>query len=297
MTPRRTFVAGLAGLAFAPFACPAGSRAETTESSGSPMTAAARHIADAVAAIVGAQLVTRIVWRPPSRFPGFAPLAYYVGLSDPQYPDQMVIWLNPDHPELVSPRQSYVGDDTPLIVELLLASVDLRPGDIPKIGLRELDPSKRRAAAVELAGRVTVVAQFTPYPAVDDTEFARRGFAFAVIRQMTPGIGGVAAVRRPTVRMPAFDPLAYYAGRVADPDAPPGWGVILLVPESFTTTDGYAAYVRAFVLATADLQPAPSPVKRAYDAAFAEDAASHSGEARHTFAAPYVAQVQALYSR
>jgi len=290
-------LAALAGAVLAPSLVRAPSRAESTESSGSLMTPEARRIAGAVEAIVAAQLVTRIVRRLPSHFPAFAELAYYVGRNDPDYPDQMVIWLNPDHPELVSPRTSHLGDDTPLLVELLLASVDLRRAGVPTSGLRDLEPSKRRAAAVALAGRVTVVAQFTAYPAVDDGEFDRRRFAFAVLRQMTPGIGGVAVVRRSAAQMPAAEPLASYLGRVAERDVPPGVGIIAVVPGALTTTDGDAAYVQAFVLATADLQPATSSVKIAYDAAAAEDAANHSGEARHDFAAPYVAQVQALSSR
>ncbi len=297
MMRRRIFLATLAGVAFAPPAGLVASRAETTESSGSPMTAQARRISRAVDAIVAAQLVTRIVRRAPARFPAFVAEAYYVGRTDPEYPDQAVIWINPDHPELVSPRHGHLGDDTPLLVELLLASADLHLANAPDVGLRALDPVKRRAAAVDLAGQVTVVAQFTAYPAVDEGEFAARAFAFAVIRHMTRGIDGVAALPQSQAQMAASGGLAFYAGRIREPGVPAGWGVVFSVPVQYSWGDGGASYVRAFVLATADRQPPGSSVKIAYDAAAAEDAANHSGEARNDFAAPYVAQVQALSSR
>jgi hypothetical protein len=253
-----------------------------------------------VATIVATHQVVRTVWRPPGLFQEAAPIACYVGRGDGTYPNEPVIWLNPDHPELVSPRRSRLTDEIPLFTELLLASVDVPMRGAPQLGLAELPPDRRRLAATTLAGRAAVVAKFSPYEQVDDVEFAHRAFAFAVLRQLTPQIGGVAPFSAPE-KLPASEASAVYAGIDADARAPRGWGVI------YTDLDrmrrdraGYESWVRAFVLATADRQPSGSDVKRAYAAALAADTAATSGDrwaARRAFAAPYVAQVAALFGR
>jgi hypothetical protein len=302
MVARRTFVAAAAAL----FAAGSASRAlafvETQPSAdGRTPQGQARTTLETVAVIAATHLAVRTVWRPPSLFPEIAPVAYYVGRGgDSRYPGEPVVWLNPDHPELISPRTSRLTDEIPLFTELLLASVDVRASGLPSLGLENLDAVKRRAAATTLASNAAVIAKYSPYTQVDDAEFARRAFAFAVLRQLTPDIGGVAPIVVPAAAMPREEPLAAYVGRYADARAPHGWGVIHITGTSvLESPGGYEAWVRAFVLATADLQPAESAVKRAYEAARAQDEASQGDHyaARRAFAAPYVTQVAAFFGR
>lgn len=300
MVSRRAFVAGTAALLAAGRSSAAPAFVETT-TSGQPHTPAdqARTTLETVAVIAATHIAVRTVWRPPSQFPDIAPIAYYTGRGAEPDPDRPVIWLNPDHPELISPRVSRLTDEIPLLTELLLASVDVRAKGLPSLGLEQLEPAKRRAAATTLASNAAVIAKYSPYPTVSDAEFARRAFAFAVLRQLTPGIGGVAPIVAASA-MPPDEPYAVYLGRGADARAPHGWGVIHIVsPAIVETARGYEAWVRAFVLATADEQPADSAVKRAYDAARAQDEAAHGDRyaARRAFAAPYVTQVAALFGR
>jgi hypothetical protein len=295
---RKSFMGGAAALAAC--ACAIGARtasAENGTASGTQTTDDAQTMLVAVAAITAAQRAVKLVWRPPSLFPPDAPVAAYVGLGgDGMYPNDRVIWMNPDHPELISPRLSHVNDDVPLMTELLLASVDVPAAAAPALGLGALHGTGRREAAFGLATRLAVVAQFSPFERVDDAEFARRTFAFAVLRQMTPGIGGVATLTVAVMQMPPTEPLVAYAGRDIDPRAPRGWGVIYMTSASPTKTPpGYDAWVRAFVLATADREPLDSEIKRAYDDARRRDDEAGGGEAnRRAFAEPYVRQVAAL---
>jgi hypothetical protein len=299
MLGRRAFIAATsaAAAAFAP--SPARPFVQTSPGAG-PQSDEGRAVLAAVSVIAAMQQVVRTVWRPPDLFPPFAPIAYYVGRGDAHSPNDRVIWFNPDHPELVSPRISRLTDDVPYFTELLVASTDA-PGKktgAPSLGLERLAGAELRDAAAALADRVAVVTKYTPFVAVDDAEFARRAFAFAVLKQMTPQIGGV-AVLADTSELPA-DEAAVYAGRDVDRRAPPGWGVIYAnLARTSVDQPGYESWVRAFVLATADRQPPASDVKRAYDAAVASDAASSSGRwtARRAFAAPYVTQVAALFSK
>jgi hypothetical protein len=298
MLPRRAFVAGAAALAVAGPRAAANAFVETAPGGGARSSEQqARTILDAVAAITATQLVVRTVWRAPAPFPPLAPIAYYVARGhDPDYPDEPVIWLNVDHPELKSPRAARLTDEIPLLTELLLAAADVRPRRAPSLGLEDLDSIKRRSTAVTLAGKVAVVAKYSPYATVSEAEFARLAFPYAVLRQMTPGIEGVARIVTRASDMPREEPYAAYAGRDADPRAPRGWGAVYVIaPGVFDSAPGKQALVRAFVLATADAQPSDSAVKRAYQSARAEDAA-HGDRwvARRAFAAPYVTQVAAL---
>jgi hypothetical protein len=298
MLPRRAFVAGAAALAGAGWSSAARAFVDTT-AGGAPRTSAeqARTILDAVTVITATQLVVRTVWRAPSPFPPLAPIACYVARGhDPDYPDDPVIWLNVDHPELKSPRAARLTDEIPLLTELLLASADIRPRGTPSLGLESLDSIKRRSTATTLAGKVAVVAKYSPYATVSEAEFARLAFPYAVLRQMTPGIDGVARVFTRASDMPRDEPYAAYVGRDGDPRAPRGWvAVHVIAPGSFDSAAGKQALVRAFVLATADVQAPESTIKRAYQAARAEDAAhGDRWTARHAFAAPYVTQVTAL---
>ena len=297
MLSRRAF----AGTALAFVAAPSARRAsalETPPLGPSPISDDGRTTLEIVTVIVAAQAVVRTAWRPPQLFPQIAPIAYYVGHGDETYPNDPVIWLNPDHPELVSPRISVLTDEIPLFTELLLAAADLHVKGMPSLGLEPLEAGRRRLAAASLAGRAAVVAKFSSFEKVDDAEFAHRAFAFAVLRQMTPHIGGVAPFPA-TTQLPPGE-AAVYAGRNADARAPRGWGVIYADFDRMARDrGGYESWVRAFVLATADRQPPESDVKRAYETARAKDEAS-SGDhwsARRAFAAPYVAQVAALFGR
>ena len=294
MLPRRAFVAGAAALATAGFTAarrPSAAHAFVDTMTGAPARTPAeqaRATLDAVAVISATQLAVRTVWRAPEPFPPLAPVAYYVARGrDPDYPNDPVIWLNVDHPELKSPRISRLTDEIPLLTELLLASVDVRPRGVPSLGLERLEPEKRRTTAAALAGKVAVVAKYSPYVPVTDAEFARLAFPYAVLRQMTPGIAGVTRVLMRTSEMPREEPYAVYAGR----------GIVHVVaPGVFDSRSGKDALVRAFVLATADLQAPDSTVKRAYESARAQDDTARDDRwaARRAFAAPYVAQVTTL---
>ena len=301
MVPRRAFIAGAAAVAAAGQPVLARALVDTTTSAKPRPTEKARTTLETVAVIAATQLTVRTVWRPPSVFPAATPIARYVGVGgDPHYPNEPVIWLNPDHPELISPRVSRLTDEIPLFTELLLASADVHATGLPSLGLEELDPAKRRAAAAALAANAAVVAKYSPFPVVDDTEFARRAFAFAVLRQLTPGIGGVAPIVTPASAMPSEEPYAAYVGRAVDGSVPRGWGIIHIVSPAVTeTAQGYDAWVRAFVLATADQQPAESPQKRAYDAARAHDEAAGGDRwaARRAFAAPYATLVASFFGK
>jgi hypothetical protein len=289
MLPRRAFVAGAAALTGAGWSSAARAFVDTATGGGAPRSSVeqARAILDAVTVITATELAVRTVWRAPASFPPLAPIACYVARGhDPDYPDDPVIWLNVDHPELKSPRAARLTDEIPLLTELLLASADVRPRGTPSLGLESLDSIKRRSTASMLAGKVAVVARYSPYATVSEAEFARLAFPYAVLRQMTPGIEGVARVITRASDMPREDPYAAYVGRGA---------VHVVTPGAFDSAAGKQALVRAYVFATADAQPAESAVKRAYQAARAEDAAhGDHWAARHAFAAPYVAQVTAL---
>ncbi|HEV3087083.1 MAG TPA: hypothetical protein VGX96_07620 [Candidatus Elarobacter sp.] len=301
MPARRAFLAAASAL-FAAGSARAALAFVESPASGEPRAPRGQTLTlQTVEVIAATHARVRTAWRPPALFPDVAPVAYYAGRGgDKRYPDEPVIWLNPDHPELISPRTSRLTDEIPLFTELLLASVDVRGSGQPSLGLENLDPAKRRASATTLASNAAVVAKYSPYTKVDDAEFARRAFAFAVLRQMTPEIGGVAPMLVAASMMPPEEPLAAYAGRDTDARAPRGWGVIHIGSPAVTESPrGYEAWVRAFVLATADRQPAESAVKRAYEAARAQDESARSDHyaARREFAAPYVTQVASFFGR
>jgi len=295
MARRRAFVAGAAAVVLGAAVGPA--RAEET-TLGSPHAPTAQATLDAVAAIQATRYHVVTVWRPPAAFPPSAPVAYYAGIGgDPNDPHRSAIWLNPDHPELISPRASRLTDEIPLLTEFLLAAADVRPTDAPSLGLEKLAPEQRRAAATKLASDVAVIARYTVYPAVDDATFAKRAFAFAVLRQMTPGIGGVATVPTPPAKMPWEEPYAAYMGRDADARTPRGWGTIHVAASGPGGPLATESLVRAYVLATAD-RLADGEVKSAYDAADMRDMVSSGRDrwaARRIFARPYVAQVEELF--
>ncbi|MDQ6943113.1 MAG: hypothetical protein M3169_11455 [Candidatus Eremiobacteraeota bacterium] len=298
MLPRRGFIAGGAALVATGLPRAAHAFVETIDG-GQAHSAAdqARTILDAVANISATELAVRTVWRAPAAFPPLAPIACYVARGhDTDYPNDAVIWLNVDHPELKSPRAARLTDEIPLLTELLLASVDVRPHRAPSLGLENLEPTKRRSVAATLAGKVAVVAKYSPYAAISEAEFARLAFPYAVLRQMTPGIDGVARIVTRAADMPREEQYAAYVGRDADSRAPHGWGAVhVIAPGVFDSAQGKEALARAYVLATADAQAPDNVFKRAYEAARALDAAhGDRWAARRAFAAPYVTQVTAL---
>ena len=297
MIGRRAFVASAVACIAA--VVPRAGSAETSADATNRYSTDGRLTLEAVDVLFATLPHVRIVWKAPAAFPAMMPIAYYAGRGgDPANPGDPAIWLNPDHPELVSPRLSRLTDEIPLFTELLIASVDVRARGTSSLGLDALPAERRRLAAVALAGRVAVVTRFTSYPAVDDAEFARRGFAFAVLRQLTPEIGGVETLAPPGA-LPATE-AAVYAGRDADRRAPHGWGVVYADPERVARDRaGFESWIRAFVLATADSQLGDSEVRAAYESARSRDA-SASGDrwaARRAFAAPYVNQVAALLGK
>lgn len=299
MVSRRTFIAATSTAVAALAPPPAYPYVDTSPGVG-PASDEGRAMLAVVSVIAAMTQVTRTVWRPPGLFPAFAPVAYYVGRGgDGHFPHDMVIWFNPDHPELVSPRISRLDDEVPYFTELLVASTDaaVTITGAPSLGLDRVATADRRQAAAALAARAAVVTKYTPFVPVDDAEFARRAFAFVVLKQMTPQIGGVAPFDDVS-KVPPGE-AAVYAGRDVDRRAPAGWGVIYADLNRVSIQPGFESWVRAFVLATADRQPPMSEVKGAYDAAAATDAAS-SGDrwaARRAFAAPYVRQVAALFGK
>ena len=191
MVGRRTFLTGAAALLAA--AVPrTGSAVETAADAASRKPADSRQTLDAVDVLFATLPRVRLVWKLPAAFPPLTPIAYYAGRGgDAANPEDPAIWLSADHPELVSPRRSRLTDEIPLFTELLLASVDVRARGTPPLGLDALPPDRRRLEAATLADRVAVITRFTSFPAVDDAEFARRAFAFAVLRQMTAELGAV----------------------------------------------------------------------------------------------------------
>jgi hypothetical protein len=300
MVSRRAFIAATSTAVVALAPSPARPFVETSPGAPGPPSDDGRAMLAVVSVIVAMQQVVRTVWQPPDLFPSFAPIAYYVGRGDVHFPNDRVIWFNPDHPELVSPRISRLADEVPFFTELLFASADgsIKITGVPSLGLERVSSAERREAAAALAARAAVVTKYTPFVAVDDAEFARRAFAFVVLKQMTPQIGGVAALADAS-KLPPGE-AAVYAGRDADRRAPVGWGVVYADFDRISIAQpGYESWLRAFVLATADRQPPASDVKRAYDAAAATDAVS-SGDrwaARRAFAAPYVVQVAGLFGK
>ena len=262
MVSRRGFVGSAAALMAA--AVPRAGGAVGTPDGPHRNSADGRLTLDAVEVLIATLPRVRIVWKPAPAFPPLIPIAYYAGRGgDAANPDQPAVWLNPDHPELVSPRRSRLTDEIPLSTELLLASVDVRPAGVPSLGLDQLAPERRRLEAASLAARVAVVARFTPYPAVDDAEFERRAFAFAVLRRMTLETGGLDQDR----------------GGHEGPEVEP--------------------WIQRFVLAAAAHAAAESEVRSAYEAARRQDEAAGADRwaARRAFAAPYVDQVRALLGK
>ena len=245
------------------------------------------------------------IWKPASAFPVWSPLALPKRLT-PEDGTTATVWINVDHRELMTPRTSHPEDDAPVIAAVIAGTLDL---NLPDQGWRhlaavlDLVPPPQRYGIVAELGKL-VVSRYNVHtaPSVSDAEFAREAFPFEVIRNMTPGVPGVDAEEVPAgTAMPKDAPLIAYVGRTdaRHPGAPVIWGDTARAPANFQNTPAFLdLYMRAYVLATADMQPAGTPEKRGYDEARAADERSGPGSyaARYAFAAPYLARVRALVS-
>jgi hypothetical protein len=247
------------------------------------------------------------LWQPPQAFPKFAPLAMYVPKGvDPAIPDAARLWIHVDHRELMTPRTSHPDDEDPVIAQTILAAGELNLPDLTWLKLATMfkvtTPSERTFIATKITPLVReAFTPAPPTPRVSDAEFAAEAFPFEVVRLMTPGLPGVARDAPPAGTMPAGSPLVAYAGRTDARHA--GTPTVWSTSEVFKTmgrTDAYDdAFIRAFVLAAADTQPAGSAEKRGYDEALKRDEAAGAGTytARMAFAAAYVPRVRKLVSQ
>ena len=247
------------------------------------------------------------VWRPASAFPSYAPLALYKPRgSDPQHPDTAVLWINVDHRELMTPRTTHPDDEDPALAQTMIGVTEL-PLDLPSWKkLRTIfqfgSPADRAVLALKLTPMVRdSFGTDPPTPHVSIDEFAAEAFPFAVVRNMTPGVPGVEVDAPPAGRkMPAGSPFVAYVGRgdARHHGAPVIWGDNDKIAAIRDTPVFGAALMRAYILATADMQPPESAEKRAYEAARAEDAAAgpDTFTARNAFAVGYLARVRALVS-
>lgn len=257
-----------------------------------PCTAPAATIAvrQEIVALLSVFRSIRTVWRPPSLFRPDSPIVAYVRPGgDAHYPTESLLWLNPDHPELISPRRSHPDDEEPLYTALVLAALD-RPERVAfSFGGR--DDAGRRLGAMALAHEIATNAKLAVdlYPSVDDAEFTRRKFAFAVLRQLTPGIGGVQVISVNPHVLPKEEPFFVYHGNG-----------IIYINETGEGSQSLAhdAFVRAWICATADRQPIGSEVKQAWDAAESIDLkiGGETHVSRDAFARRYVDQVNALFA-
>jgi hypothetical protein len=247
------------------------------------------------------------LWRIPSAFPKFAPLALYVPNGvDPEYPNAAKIWINVEHRELMTPRTSHPDDEDPVLAQTILAAGELNLPDLTWLKIATLFKvatlSERAFFASKLAPFVRdAFTPAPPTPRVSDAEFAAEAFPFEVVRLMTPGIPGIVRDAPPNATMPAGSPLLAYGGRADARHAgmPVVWGTNDAFKAMKGTEEYTNAFISAFVLAAADTQPAGSAEKRGYDEALERDEAAGAGTyaARSAFAAAYVPRVRKLVSQ
>ena len=247
------------------------------------------------------------VWRPASAFPAYSPLALYKPLgSDPQHPDTAVLWINVDHLELMTPRTAHPDDEDPALAQTMVGATDLAL-ELPswqklRAVFRAAPPGDRAFLALKLTPRVRQdFGTDPPTPHVSDEEFAAEAFPFAVVRNMTPGVPGVEVDAPPPGKtMPAGSPFVAYVGRgdARHHGAPVIWGDNDKIAAIQDTPVFASALMRAYILATADMQPPESAEKRAYEAARLQDAAisPDTFTARNAFAVGYLSRVRALVS-
>ena len=245
------------------------------------------------------------MWKPASAFPAWSPLA----LPKRRTPDDggvAVVWVNVDHRELMTPRSSHLDDQHPIVAAVIAGTLDLNldePG-WKHLGeqLGRMQPGTQYPLIAELGKLLVSRYGVRTAPGMSDETFTREAFPFEVIRNMTPGVPGVDADEPPAgTAMPKDAPQIAYVGRTdpRHPGTPVIWGDVKHAPPNFTQSPEFLElYMRAYVLATADMQPPGSPEKLAYDAAKASDERTGAGvyAARYAFAAPYLPRVRALVS-
>jgi hypothetical protein len=245
------------------------------------------------------------VWKPASALPAFSPLALPKRRTAADG-DSAQVWINIDHLELMTPRISQPSDEDAVVAAAIGGTLDLHL-DIPgwkhlETHLNAMAPGDRYPTIIELGKLLVSAFGVRTKPGVSDDEFERELFPFAVIRNMTPGVPGVNADELPAgATMPKDAPLIAYIGRtdVRYPGTPVIWGDSKHTPPNFTKAPEFLdLYMRAYILATADMQAANTPEKQAYEAARASDERSGPGTyaARYAFAAPYLPRVRALVS-
>ena len=280
---------------------------------GGPSTAGAQQAIDFnltradMQQIVATVKQIRIVrlWKPASAFPAFSPLALPKRRTAADGSSAQV-WINVDHLELMTPRSSHPSDEDPVVAAAIAGTLDLHldsPGwqHLEK-QLNAMAPGDRYPVVIELGKLLVSSYGVRTTPGVSDEEFEREAFPFAVIRNMTPGVPGVNAVEPPVgAAMPKDAPIFAYVGRgdARYPGVPVIWGDTKHAPPNFTQSPEFLDLaMRAYVLATADMQPANSPEKQGYEAARAGDERAGPGTyaARNAFAAPYLPRVRALVS-
>lgn len=239
-------------------------------------------------------------WHAAGEMPAESPLAF----AEPQGPGGPavpLIWLNLDHRELATPRQSHPDDDVPVLAATILAMLELGTlaGGAWDDAARRLKalPRARHASALLPLAQSLEHQGVTLAPKVTDAEFADDAFPFDVVRLLTVGQaeGTIAVdVPPPHVPMPAGAPLVAYAGR-NDPRHPNVRAIWTRRDASRHVPGFPEAYTVALILAAADAQP-NGTVRRAYDEARAADQRAGSGvfAARAAFAEPYIARVLAL---
>ncbi len=245
------------------------------------------------------------IWRPPSEFPEFAPLAVLRGHTDGEGLP-ILLWINVDHRELMTPRASHAEDEDPIVAAMIVGELARHP-DVPAWKhlfdqMRSLPVSTAHDVATMLARLMRQKFPVVTAPHVSDAEFASEAFPFEVVRYMTPGIRGVEVDNSPPgTPMPKDAPLLAYVGRTdpRHPGTPVVWGDAKTKPPNPPTPEFLELYVRTFILATADMQPPTSAEKRAYDDARAQDERAGPGvyAARYAFAEPFRPRVRALMSR
>ena len=250
---------------------------------------------------------TRIarLWKPASALPAWSPLALPKRRTHDDG-DVAVVWINVDHRELMTPRSSHPEDENPIVAAVIAGTLDLNldePGwKHLAAQLGTMQPGTQYPLIAELGKLLVSRYGVRTAPGVSDEVFAREAFPFEVIRNMTPGVPGVDADEPPAgTPMPKDAPLIAYVGRTdpRHPGTPVIWGDTKHAPANFTQSPEFLdLYMRAYVLATADMRPPGSPEKLAYDTAKANDERTGAGvyAARYAFAAPYLLRVRALVS-
>ena len=248
---------------------------------------------------------TARIWQPPSAFPKFAPLAFFRGHTNVEGKSAVVLWINVEHGELMTPRASHPEDEDPIVAAMLLGESD-RHLEVPAWkhfydAVAPLGVENAHAVGTLLSHMMRTLDPVVTAPHVSDEEFARNAFPFAVIRYMTPGVPGVETDNAPPGAVIPKDSPMVYAGRndQRHPGKPVIWGDTTSSPAEFVKRPDYQEiYMRNYILAVADMQPPDSPEKAAYEAARAQDERSGAGvyTARFAFASSYLPRVRALIS-